>query len=87
MNIRPGANEEMEKILMEWFQQISSENVPISSPVLCQKATEIALQYMCSTENSSNRTFSGNLSPRTDLEVGRQQSCYHGNKSLFILHC
>jgi hypothetical protein len=73
-------------ILMELFQQKRSENVPISGPILCQKATEIALRFMRSTGDSSNRTFSGNPSPRTDLQVGTQQSRYHGNQSPLILH-
>jgi hypothetical protein len=31
------------KILLEWFQQMCSENVPKSRPTLCQKTTDIAL--------------------------------------------
>jgi len=44
MNIKLGANEGLEKILLEWFQQMRSVNVPISRPILCQKATDIALR-------------------------------------------
>jgi hypothetical protein len=37
MNIKLGANEGLEKILLEWFQQMCSENVPISRPHLKPK--------------------------------------------------
>jgi hypothetical protein len=43
MNIKLGANEGLEKILLELFQQMHSENVPISRPILHQKATDTAL--------------------------------------------
>jgi hypothetical protein len=42
MNTKLGANEGLEKILLEWFQQMHSENVAISRPTLSQKATDIA---------------------------------------------
>jgi hypothetical protein len=47
--IYAGDNEGLKKILLEWFQQVCSENVPISRPILCQKANDIAL--------SKNRQF------------------------------
>jgi hypothetical protein len=43
MNIKLGANEGLEKILLEWVTQMCSEKVPISRPILCQKATDIGL--------------------------------------------
>jgi hypothetical protein len=38
-----GVIEGLENILLEWFQQIHSVNVPISRPILCQKPSDIAL--------------------------------------------
>jgi hypothetical protein len=43
MNIKLGINEGLEKILLQWFQQMCSENVPISRNILRQKAIYIAL--------------------------------------------
>jgi hypothetical protein len=40
VNVKLGANEGLEKILLELFQQMCSENVPISRPVLSHKATD-----------------------------------------------
>jgi hypothetical protein len=45
MDIRLGANKRSEKILLEWFQQMRSQNVPISRPALSQKATGTALHF------------------------------------------
>jgi hypothetical protein len=42
MNTKLGANEGLEKILLEWFQQMRSENVPISRSTLSQNTTDIA---------------------------------------------
>jgi arsenate reductase-like glutaredoxin family protein len=39
-----GANKGLEKILLDWFQQIYSENMLIKRPILCQKATDIAFR-------------------------------------------
>jgi arsenate reductase-like glutaredoxin family protein len=39
-----GANKGLEKILLDWFQQMHSENMLIKRPILCQKATDIALR-------------------------------------------
>jgi hypothetical protein len=43
-NMKLGANDELEKILLEWFQQMRSDNVPINGPILREKANEIALR-------------------------------------------
>jgi hypothetical protein len=43
MNINLGSTEGLEKILLEWLTQMCSENIPISRPILCQKATDIIL--------------------------------------------
>jgi hypothetical protein len=43
LKIRLGANEGLENILLELFQQMHSENVPISGPIFSQKAADIAL--------------------------------------------
>jgi hypothetical protein len=40
---KAGANEGLEKVLLQCFQQKRSENVPISMPILCQKTTDIEL--------------------------------------------
>jgi hypothetical protein len=37
-NMKLGANDELEKILLEWFQQMRSDNVPINGPILQEKA-------------------------------------------------
>jgi hypothetical protein len=37
-NMKLGANDESEKILLEWFQQIRSDNAPINGPILREKA-------------------------------------------------
>jgi hypothetical protein len=55
MNIKLGANEELEKKhLLEWFQQMHSENVPISRNILPQKATDIALCLKIDNIKASN---------------------------------
>jgi hypothetical protein len=54
MNIKLGASKGLEKILLEWFQQICSENVPISRPILCQNATDIALCIKADSFKASN---------------------------------
>jgi hypothetical protein len=54
MNIKLGANEGLEKILLEWFQQMCSENVPISRPILSQKATDIARSLKINNFKASN---------------------------------
>jgi hypothetical protein len=33
-NMRLGANDELEKIQLEWFQQMHSDNVPVNGPIL-----------------------------------------------------
>jgi hypothetical protein len=43
MNIKLGANKRLENILLEWIQQMHSENMPIRRPILCQKASDIKL--------------------------------------------
>jgi hypothetical protein len=42
-NIKLGASEGLEKILLEWFQWLRSESEPISRSILRRKATDIAL--------------------------------------------
>jgi hypothetical protein len=54
MNIKLGANKGLEKILLHWFQQVRSETVPVSTPVLCQKATDIALHLKIYNFKTSN---------------------------------
>jgi hypothetical protein len=43
MDIKLGSNKRSEKILLEWFQQMRSQNVPINRPTLSQKATDTAV--------------------------------------------
>jgi hypothetical protein len=43
MNIKLGTNEGLENILLEWFQQMRSENMPVRRTILHQKATNFAL--------------------------------------------
>jgi hypothetical protein len=43
MNIKLGVSEGLEKISLEWFQQICSENMPISMSILHQKAADTGL--------------------------------------------
>jgi hypothetical protein len=53
-NIKLGANKGLENILLEWFQQMCSENTPISRPVLCQKAADIGLHLKQDNFKASN---------------------------------
>jgi hypothetical protein len=43
MNMKLGVNKGLEDILLEWFQQMYSENIPVSRPFLWQKAADSAL--------------------------------------------
>jgi hypothetical protein len=54
MNIKLGVNEELEKILLEPFQQMHSENVPTSKPTSRQKATVITLCLKIENFKASN---------------------------------
>jgi hypothetical protein len=49
------ANNELEKILLEWFQQMRLDNVPINGPILREKANEIALRLNIDNFKASNR--------------------------------
>jgi hypothetical protein len=49
-----GANDELEKILLEWFQQMCSDNIPINGPILREKANEIALCLNIDNFKASN---------------------------------
>jgi hypothetical protein len=40
--MKTSPNEELETLLVQWFQQMRSENIPINRPVLREKATKIA---------------------------------------------
>jgi hypothetical protein len=55
INIKLGANKGFENVLLEWIQQMHSENVPISRPILCQKATDIALHLKVDNFKGSNQ--------------------------------
>jgi hypothetical protein len=48
------ANDELVKILLEWFQQMRSGNVPINGPILREKAHEIALRLNIDNFKASN---------------------------------
>jgi hypothetical protein len=41
-NMKTLPNEELETLLVPWFQQMRSENIPINGPMLWEKATKIA---------------------------------------------
>jgi hypothetical protein len=49
-----GANNELEKIPLEWFQQMRSDNVPINGPILREKANEIAFRLNIDNFKASN---------------------------------
>jgi hypothetical protein len=53
-NMKLGANDELEKILLEWFQQMRSDNVPINGPILREKANEITLRLNIDNFKASN---------------------------------
>jgi hypothetical protein len=36
------SSNELETLLVQWFQQMRSENIPINGPMLREKATKIA---------------------------------------------
>jgi hypothetical protein len=44
MNAKLGTNEGLEKTLLQRFQQMCSVNLPTCRPIICQKATDIALR-------------------------------------------
>jgi hypothetical protein len=54
MNIKLGANEGLEKILLEWFQKMHCVNVPTSRPILCQKASDVAHHLKIDNFKTSN---------------------------------
>jgi hypothetical protein len=60
-NIQLGVNEGLEMILLEWLQQMCSENVPISRTLLCQKAVDIALHLKIDNFNASNASLHRHL--------------------------
>jgi hypothetical protein len=66
-NIKLGTNEGLEKILLVWFQQMRSENVPISRPILCQKATDIALRLKIDNFKASNGWLNRHLKGTMDF--------------------
>jgi hypothetical protein len=54
INIKLGANEGLEKILLEWFQQMCSINVSTGGPILCQKVTDVALRQKMDSFKASD---------------------------------
>jgi hypothetical protein len=61
MNIKLRANEGQEKILLEQFQQMRSEIVPASRPILSQKASDTALCIKTDNYKASNGWFHRHL--------------------------
>ena len=43
--IQGGKYELLEDCLLQWFQQHRAEGIPISGPVLCEKANELAARF------------------------------------------
>jgi hypothetical protein len=54
-DLKTGANKELEKILVEWFQHMRADNVSIDGPELHAKAIEIALRLNTDNFKASNR--------------------------------
>jgi hypothetical protein len=53
-SIKTSPNEELETLLVQWLQQMRSENIPINRPVLREKATKIALNLKIENFKASN---------------------------------
>jgi hypothetical protein len=41
-NMKTSPNEELKTLLVQWFQQMRSENIPVNGTMLQEKATKIA---------------------------------------------
>jgi hypothetical protein len=54
INMKTLPNEELRTLLVQWFQQMRSENIPINGPVLREKATKIALRLNIENFEASN---------------------------------
>jgi hypothetical protein len=52
-NMKTSPNE-FEILLVQWFQQIRSENIPVNGLMLWEKATEIALRLKIGNFKASN---------------------------------